>query len=186
MVEAVRRKRALARRMGTQGDVERTEYLSFALGLDTYAVAVSRIREILRPPPITLVPRAPAFVLGVVSVRGQLVTTIDLRRRLGAGDSAQSRRARILLVDTPPRPPVPPETLGLFVDEVLHVYRLRETEIEPTATLGADQHGRVVGIARPEGATNAEVMTPERIASGMRSDDALLLLLLDLDAIVEW
>lgn len=181
-----RRRRALARR-SNQNDEERVEYLSFAVAADVYAVPVSRIREILRPPPVTVVPRAPSFVRGVVSVRGQLVTTIDLRRRIGLPDGPPNRRSRILLVEAPARPPHPPETIGVFVDEVLHVYRLSAGELEPTAALGSDQRGRVVGIARPEGATNAEVIGVERpLPSGVRAEDALLLLLLDLDAILNW
>ena len=59
----------------------RTEYLAFSLGGDAYAVRIELISEILRPPPITEVPRAPRSVRGVVSVRGRLVTVVDARSR---------------------------------------------------------------------------------------------------------
>ena len=62
-------------------DEKRTEYLAFLLAGDTYAVRISAVGEILRPPPITEVPRAPSPIIGVVSVRGRLVTVMDLRRR---------------------------------------------------------------------------------------------------------
>ncbi len=48
----------------------RTEYLAFTLGGDVYAAPVAVIREILKPPPLTPVPRAPHHILGIVSVRG--------------------------------------------------------------------------------------------------------------------
>ncbi|HTN89845.1 chemotaxis protein CheW [Sorangium sp. So ce388] len=123
----------------------RTEYLAFTLAGDTYAAPVSLVREILKPPPLTPVPRAPDSTMGIVSVRGQLVTVIDLRRRMRLHEGAPQRRARILLVDA-----ANGETLGLFVDEVQQVYRLADAEIEHAATaLGGDVAGYIAGIARP-------------------------------------
>jgi purine-binding chemotaxis protein CheW len=113
---------------------------------DTYAVQISYIAEILKPPPLTPVPRAPREIIGVMSVRGRLVTVIDLRRRLRLNEQPADRKTRILLVDAGE------EQIGLLVDEVLQVYRLAESEIEPAAVLGGDQPAHIAGIGRPEGA----------------------------------
>src|SRR5262249_36064177 len=92
----------------------RVEYLAFRLAGDTYAVPIGEVREILRFPLVTEVPRAPREVLGVVSVRGLLVTVIDLRQRLRIAGGEPSRRGRILLVTG-----AEDEVIGLYVDEVL-------------------------------------------------------------------
>ena len=113
---------------------------------DTYAVQISFIAEILKPPPVTEVPRAPRDVIGVMSVRGRLVTVIDLRRRFKLQESPPDRKTRILLVD------MGDEQIGMLVDEVLQVYRLADTEIEPAHVLGGDQPAHIAGIGRPEGA----------------------------------
>jgi purine-binding chemotaxis protein CheW len=136
--------RTAMRRAGDLG--KRVEYLAFALAGDLYAVQISYIAEILKPPPITEVPRAPREIIGVMSVRGRLVTVIDLRRRFRLVESATDRKTRILLVDTGG------ESMGLLVDEVLQVYRLADTEIEPAQVLGGDQPAHIAGIGRPEGA----------------------------------
>jgi purine-binding chemotaxis protein CheW len=121
-----------------------TEYLGFRLAADPFAAPVALIREILKPGVITPVPRAPREVLGITSVRGLLVTVVDLRRRLHLPEEAVTRRSRILLVDSGV------ETLGLFVDEVLQVYRLADEEIELAApVLGGDVAEYISGIARP-------------------------------------
>jgi purine-binding chemotaxis protein CheW len=126
----------------------RVEYLAFRLGGDTYAVPIGEVREILKLPPVTEVPRAPSEIVGVVSVRGLLVTVIDLRHRLRTARSEITRRGRILLVTGAEN-----ETIGLYVDEVLQVYRLAESEIEIAANvLGGKLADYVVGIGRPEGA----------------------------------
>jgi purine-binding chemotaxis protein CheW len=133
-----------ARRAGEAG--RRTEYLAFGLAGETYAVRIAQLAEILRPPPITEVPRAPSTVLGVISVRGKLVTVLDLRRRLRLVEAPIDRRSRILLVDTSAG-----EQLGLLVDEVQQVWRLALDEIEQASVLGGDQAVHIAGIGRPAG-----------------------------------
>ncbi len=108
--------------------------LVFSLASDLYGVDLTRIREILSPPPITPVPRARADVVGVCSVRGLLVAVVDLRRRLSLEARPFGKRARILLALAESG-----ETVGLLVDEVKQVVRLGDAEIEAATTaLGGD------------------------------------------------
>src|SRR5262245_2513144 len=112
----------------------RTKYLAFRLDGDLYAAPVSLIRKILTPPPMIPIPRAPDAIMGIISDRGQIITVIDLRKRLRLRASPSTGRSRILLVDA-----TEGELLGLYVDEVLQVYRLAESEIELAASaLGAE------------------------------------------------
>jgi len=125
-----------------------TEFLAFQLANEIYAIPLTRIREILSPPPITEVPRAPRDVIGVCSVRGLLVTVIDLRRRLQVEEMERTRRTRILLAETEAR-----EIVGLLVDAVDQVIRLTDDEIELAAmVLGGEVSEHVLGIGRPPGA----------------------------------
>jgi purine-binding chemotaxis protein CheW len=123
------------------------EFLSFRLGADVHAVELARIREIVSSPPLTEVPRAPADVIGICSVRGLLVTVIDLRRRLRFPEAPPTRLSRILLANTDSG-----EVVGLFVDEVRQVVRLGPSEIEITANvLGTELADHVLGVGRPDG-----------------------------------
>lgn len=139
-----------------QRDLQRggklVEYLALGLGAETYAVRVADVTEILKPPPITPVPRAPKLVLGIVSVRGRLVTVVDLAKRFGQPEASLGPRARVLLAD------VDGEILGAVVDEVHHVHRLGEDEIEPPAVLGGDAQAHVLGIGRPKGGAPGDVL----------------------------
>lgn len=133
-----RRSRAQDRRIGT-------DYLVFRLASEWHAIPVAHVREILKLPPLTKVPRAPRAVMGIVSVRGQIITVIDLRRKLHLAEAPASPKTRILLADGSSG-----ETLGLWVDEVLEVHRFADTEIEHTsAALGNDVASHIAGIARP-------------------------------------
>jgi purine-binding chemotaxis protein CheW len=135
----------LARRATDRGPIR--EFLVLALAGDFYAVELTSIKEILSPPPITQVPRASRAVIGVCSVRGLLVTVLDLRRKLGLLEQPLTRRARILLGAAESG-----EVIGLLVDEVKYVVRLAATEIETASTaLGADVSEFVMGVGRPAG-----------------------------------
>src|SRR5579875_3548526 len=143
-------KRAV-RRAGEAG--RRVEYLSFVLAGETYAVQIAHVAEILRPPPITEVPRAPSTVLGVISVRGKLVTVVDLRRRFRLSEAPFDRKTRVLLADVGTG-----EQIGLLVDEVQQVWRLAVQEIEPSNVLGGEQPAHIAGIGRPSGGAGVLIL----------------------------
>ena len=166
MTELARRNKRAPR----VGDSQRVEYLAFRLAGDSYGVRISMVAEILRPPPITEVPRAPRSVVGVMSVRGRLVTIVDARRRLGLAESSHDGRTRILLVDIKTD-----ELVGLLVDEVLQVYRLGENEIEPASVLGGDQPPHILGIGRPAAL---------REASGARASNSSIIVLIDVTTLI--
>jgi purine-binding chemotaxis protein CheW len=127
----------------------REEFLTFFLAAEEFAVAIERVREVVRSPPITEVPRAPAHILGVVTVRGEVVAVIDPRLRLGlapggAGSGgAGSGDAKIIIVHAGDG------CAGLRVDRVAHVVRLRPGSIEPCPQGVAGQRAEfIAGIGR--------------------------------------
>lgn len=120
-----------------------SEFLVFTLGTARMGLPLESVQEILKPVPITHVPRAAHDVLGILSVRGRITTVLDLRRRLGQPTAPTTRHTRILLVAGAE------ETMGLVVDTVLHVVRLRDDEIEGAGVVAADLPEHVLGLGRP-------------------------------------
>jgi len=147
-------------RAGTQGV---RELLAFRLGAEAYALPLASVREIARLGPLTEVPRAPADVLGVVSVRGRVTTVLDLRKRLRLEATPPTRHTRVLFVDAGA------EVLGLLVDAVLQVYRLRDDEFEPGAGRPGDAGDAVVGLGRP-----APLRAPTRPPRALGSPGSML------------
>ena len=126
---------------------ERLGYLGFRLDTECYAIRISQISEILRVPPVTAVPRSSSAIMGIVGVRGKVLTVIDLRCRLGLTVPPPTRQSRILVL-----PWADHDSVGLYVDRVLEVYRLSHSDIEPSVVgLGRDQSDHVAGIARVAG-----------------------------------
>jgi purine-binding chemotaxis protein CheW len=120
------------------------DFLAFLVAGSRYAIELSAVRKVIALPRVTEVPLAAEAVVGVISVRGRVTTLFDARRRLRLPRAEPSPRSRVLLVNRGE------ETVGLLVDAVLRVYRLKETEIEPPAVAGAERQAHVIGIGRPE------------------------------------
>lgn len=140
----------LARAAASRGDApEETaaerELLVLWLGDDPYAIPVERVREIVRLRPITPIPRVPAAVRGVLSLRGEIVQVIDLRRRLGLAASdrrpnaegeRRSERRRVVVLNGEDG-----QMTGLLVDRVSEVLRLRDDALRaPTAREASTVH----------------------------------------------
>jgi purine-binding chemotaxis protein CheW len=133
---------------GTSGEapapresLERDEYLTFLLGDEAYGVAIERVREVLRAPPVTEVPHAPAGVLGVITVRGEVVAVFDPRTRLGLPSARGA--GRVVIVDGGGG------ACGLLVDTVAAVVRLPRGRLEPCPQgIGGAAADCLVGIGR--------------------------------------
>jgi purine-binding chemotaxis protein CheW len=129
--------RSAARREADAAEAEaQRELLVLWLDGDPYALPVERVREIVRIRAITPVPRVPEAVRGVISLRGEIVQVIDLRRRLrlpppdaGAG----ARRARIIVLNSDDG-----QLTGLLVDRVSEVLRIAEGGLRPPAARESD------------------------------------------------
>jgi purine-binding chemotaxis protein CheW len=158
----------------SRNDQTQYEFLAFKLASETYALPLAGVQEILKPPRISKVPRAPYEVLGIVSVRGRVTTVIDLRRRLRLVEGKLDKNTRVLLVDAGD------EILGLLVDAVLQVYRLYEDEVELAAALGGDMNEYVWGIGRPRA-----VRTLGRSSSQDRDDPNDILILLHAEPLLK-
>jgi len=108
-----------------------------------YAIPVERVREIVRLATITRVPRTPAWLAGVVALRGEIVEVVDLRRRIGLEGAARTRSSRIVVIHGEDE-----GVAGILVDGVRGVLRAREQDV--SATDGRDFRA-VVEMVRAEG-----------------------------------
>jgi purine-binding chemotaxis protein CheW len=134
---------ALTRRAKAARKQNAREYLAFEVGSAHYALPLSCVREIVRVPSVTEVPRSERDVLGVISVRGAVTTVFDLRAKLRLAETPPTNKSRVLLIDGGR------EVVGLLVDNVLQVQRLQDDEVELASVLGAEAPPYLFGIGRP-------------------------------------
>jgi purine-binding chemotaxis protein CheW len=97
----------------------------FRIGKETYGVDISTVREIVRVEEITRVPGTPEFMLGVVNLRGRILSVVDLGHRLGLTPSTVTGSSRILVAQ------LDGVTVGFLVDAATAVARISGDQVEP-------------------------------------------------------
>ncbi|GAB4168164.1 MAG: chemotaxis protein CheW [Geothermobacteraceae bacterium] len=110
---------------GTAVGRQEIQLACFRVGSLYYGLDILRIREVIRPLRITAIPKAPAFVEGVVNLRGTVIPVVDLRRRFDLEVPEDDRRTRIMICAVYGR------VIGLKVDEVAEVRSYGRADIQP-------------------------------------------------------
>lgn len=114
------------------------KHVSFALGDETYAVNAATVNEVLRHTEITPVPGSPAFILGIINLRGNVVTVIDARQVFALPPRELTSQSRIIVVE------VEDFIVGVLVDRVVAVVDLDESAIETAPQTGQDASARFI------------------------------------------
>ena len=128
-------------------DVSATnQYLAFHLGAEEYALDIRQISEIIKVREFTDIPRAPDFILGIISLRGVVVPVYDLQKRLNLGVAELTPISRIVVCQQGD------VAVGFLVDSINQVVKLAENELEPPpGVLSGLDREMVSGIGRFEG-----------------------------------
>jgi purine-binding chemotaxis protein CheW len=133
------------------------QLLRFTLGRLPYAVEIGAVREILQVASLTCVPMLPAFVRGVMNLRGAVVPVIDLAARLGLGSTRLAPRTCVVVVDIHRADhgdghAAAPQRLGMLVDAVHEVLDVPARDLEPVPAMGTRIHADFIrSMARVRG-----------------------------------
>lgn len=125
-------------RTSTQAPVvqkEEAQYLTFLLGSEMFAIDILGIKEIIEYGSLTSVPMMPAFIRGVINLRGAVVPVVDLSARFGRSASAVTRRSCIVIIEAVNEGEK--QDIGVVVDAVSEVLEIPAAEIEPAPSFGA-------------------------------------------------
>ncbi len=127
-----------------------TQYVTFSLGEEVFAVPVDVVREILDHEEAFKIPHGPDYLLGLRDVRGHGVPVIDLRLRLGMSRTVKTPHTRILVLDIPVGGKF--LALGLVADKVFEVTPFRHENIETAPDIGVRWNSAyIAGVVRREG-----------------------------------
>ena len=121
--------------MSTVGITETTQYLTFRLGEEVFALDIGKVREVLDFTSITKVPQTPDFMKGVINLRGSVVPVVDMRLKFGMSETERTVNTCIIIVEIS----LDNETtvLGALADSVQEVIELEPDGIEPAPKIGA-------------------------------------------------
>lgn len=112
------------------------QFLAFCLGGDFFAIPVEQIREIIEYAPLTTIPGLPAFLRGLINLRGTVVPVLDLQVRLGKNVTRVQRRTCIVIIEIEHEEER--VALGILVDAVSEVINLAPEKVEPPPSFGID------------------------------------------------
>jgi purine-binding chemotaxis protein CheW len=114
------------------------QWVTFKLESETYGVNVMQVQEILRYTEIAPVPGAPSYVLGIINLRGNVVTVIDTRSRFGLPDIEATDNSRILIIEAEE------QVIGILADSVSEVVYLRSSEIDSAPNVGTEESAKFI------------------------------------------
>ena len=114
------------------------QWVTFRLENETYGVNVMQVQEVLRYTEIAPVPGAPSYVLGIINLRGNVVTVIDTRNRFGLVPAEVTDNTRIVIIEAESH------VVGILVDAVAEVVYLRQSEIETAPNVGNDESAKFI------------------------------------------
>lgn len=139
------------------------QWVTFKLDNEIYGINVMQVQEVLRMTEIAPVPGAPDYVLGIINLRGNVVTVMDTRKRFGLVPTEIDDQTRIIIVEAQGN------VVGILVDSVAEVVYLRESEMEVAPNVGNDESAKYI--------------------QGVCSRDEYLLILVDINKLLsegEW
>ena len=139
------------------------QWVTFKLDNEIYGINVMQVQEVLRMTEIAPVPGAPDYVLGIINLRGNVVTVMDTRKRFGLMPTEMDDQTRIIIVEAQGN------VVGILVDSVAEVVYLRESEMEVAPNVGNDESAKYI--------------------QGVCSRDETLLILVDINKLLstdEW
>ena len=121
------------------------QWVTFRLEQEKYGIKVMQVQEVLRMTEIAPVPGAPHYVLGIINLRGNVVTVIDTRRRFGLPDVENDDETRIVIIEANNN------VVGILVDSVAEVVDLKMSEIETAPNVGNDESSKYIqGVSSRE------------------------------------
>ena len=120
--------------MSNTSNIDPTQFLSFVLAGEEYAVNILRVKEIIEYDTLTRVPAMPDSVRGVINLRGRVVPVVDLSARFGLAASVITRRSCIVMVEL--HDGDSSVVMGIITDAVSQVLDIDESAIEPPPSFG--------------------------------------------------
>ncbi|MBL1277734.1 MAG: chemotaxis protein CheW [Ectothiorhodospiraceae bacterium] len=124
---------------------EQLRWVTFRLENEKYGINVMQVQEVLRVTEIAPVPGAPSYVLGIINLRGNVVTVIDTRSRFGLGGVDMDDATRIVIIEAEE------QVVGILVDSVAEVVDLNASDVETAPNVGNEESAKFIqGVASHE------------------------------------
>lgn len=125
------------------------KYLTFSMASEEYGIGILKVKEIIGMMAVTMIPRTPPYVKGVINLRGKIIPVVSLRLKFELEEIEYTDRTCIIVVEV--KTDANHVLMGIVVDAVSEVLNIRNAEIEDTPTFGTSlQTDYILGMAKAE------------------------------------
>lgn len=120
------------------GNDNQLQWATFQLAEELYGINVMQVKEVLRLTEIAPVPGAQHYILGIINLRGNVITVIDTRTLFGLPRTEATDTSRIIVIE------LSDQVVGMLVDSVAEVIYLKQSDIERAPNVGTDESTRYI------------------------------------------
>lgn len=118
------------------------QWATFQLSDELYGINVMQVKEVLRLTEIAPVPGSAPYILGIINLRGNVITVVDTRTLFGLPRAEQTDNSRIIVIE------LQDQVIGMLVDAVAEVIYLRQSQIERAPNVGTDESTKfILGVS---------------------------------------
>lgn len=135
-------------KIGTEANSqnETTQWVKFSLGGENYGIRVLKVQEIQRYSEISPIPGAPSYVLGIINLRGSVISVLNTREKFGLSDYEITDDSRIVILEAGP------QVIGILVDSVAEVISLKTSDVDIAPNVGNDETAKFIdGVSNKSG-----------------------------------
>jgi purine-binding chemotaxis protein CheW len=138
-------------------------FLEFSLGTESYAVELLKVKEVITPPEMRPIPQAPAYVCGMMNLRGLVLTVVDLRKRLNITPDKDQSQMAVIIFDLQDR------LVGAVVDSIHKVLNVDTVNIKPLP--GSDTSAHLLGVIQQDEKLSVWI-DPQLVLDGTKQNAA--------------
>lgn len=151
----------------SSSDDERIQWATFRLEDEVYGIHVMQVKEVQRLTEIAPVPGAQHYVLGIVNLRGNVITVVDTRTLFGLPQAEMTDSSRIIVIE------LEDQVIGVLVDQVADVVYLNRSEIERAPNVGTDESAKFIQGVCYHNETLITLLDFARIIEAPQEDSAV-------------
>lgn len=122
----------------SQEGTEQFQCVTFTLENEIYGINVMQVQEVLREVEVAPVPGSPHYVLGIINLRGNVVSVIDARTRFGLPTTDSDEMTRIIVIE------VQQQIIGILVDSVAEVVDVKRSEVDSAPNVGNSESSKYI------------------------------------------
>jgi purine-binding chemotaxis protein CheW len=149
----------------TNSQNEITQWVKFSLGGENYGIRVLKVQEIQRYSEISPIPGAPSYVLGIINLRGSVISVLNTREKFGLADYEITDDSRIVILEAGP------QVIGILVDSVAEVISLKASDVDIAPNVGNEETAKFIDGVSNKGDELLILLDAEKILNEEEWED---------------